>query len=145
MSLNYIKPDEEFFGCMKLTSGEELLGRIVVVEEHKGFYCAFIQDPAKVHSSEKVIDEKRAVAVGLKKWMIFSDEDFFIIPEERIITIAPMSHDAVLMYKFFCKQELKKNPDDLPDSSIELTQEMGLIGKVEEARKKLEQLFNGNS
>ena len=33
MSLNYIKPDEEFFGCMKLTSGEELLGRIVVVEE----------------------------------------------------------------------------------------------------------------
>ena len=50
MSLNYIKPDEEFFGCMKLTSGEELLGRIVVVEEHKGFYCAFIQDPAKVHS-----------------------------------------------------------------------------------------------
>ena len=94
---------------------------------------------------EKVIDEKRAVAVGLKKWMIFSDEDFFIIPEERIITIAPMSHDAVLMYKFFCKQELKKNPDDLPDSSIELTQEMGLIGKVEEARKKLEQLFNGNS
>ena len=48
MSLNYIKPDEEFFGCMKLTSGEELLGRIVVVEEHKGFYCAFIQDPAQV-------------------------------------------------------------------------------------------------
>ena len=64
MSLNYIKPDEEFFGCMKLTSGEELLGRIVVVEEHKGFYCAFIQDPAKVHSQDKIIDDKRAVASG---------------------------------------------------------------------------------
>lgn len=49
------------------------------------------------------------------------------------------------MYKFFCKQEFKKHPDDLPDSSIELTQEMGLIGEVEKMRKKLEQLFNGNS
>nr|BAR35420.1 hypothetical protein [uncultured Mediterranean phage uvMED] len=145
MSLNYIKPDEEFYGCIKLTSGEELLGRVVVVEEHKGFYCAFIQDPGKVHSTEKMIEDKRAVAVGLKRWMVFSDEDFFIIPEERIITIAPMSSDAVLMYKFFCKQEFKKHPDDLPDSSIELTQEMGLIGEVEKMRKKLEQLFNGNS
>ena len=50
-----------------------------------------------------------------------------------------------MMYKFFVKQELKKSPDDLPDSSVELTQEMGLIGTLEEARKKLEQLFNGNS
>ena len=145
MSLNYIKTAEEFFGCMKLKYGDELLWRIVVVEEHKGFYCAFIQDPAKVHSQDKIIDDKRAVAVGLKRWMVFSDEDFFIIPEERIITIAPMSQDAVMMYKFFVKQELKRSPDSIPDSSIELTQEMGLLGTLEEARKRLEQLFNGNS
>jgi hypothetical protein len=49
------------------------------------------------------------------------------------------------MYKFFVKQELKRSPDSIPDSSIELTQEMGLLGTLEEARKRLEQLFNGNS
>ena len=33
-SLNYIKTDEEFFGILKLVSGEEIIGRIIVTDEN---------------------------------------------------------------------------------------------------------------
>ena len=46
MSLNYVRPDEEFFGVLKLTNGEEVLARTIVVEESEGTHVAFVQDPA---------------------------------------------------------------------------------------------------
>ena len=142
MSLNYVRTDEEFFGVIKLTNGEEILARCIVVEEQSGSFVVFVQDPAKVHATEMIKDDKRAVAVGLKKWMVFSDEEFFIVPEDRVLTIAPMSTEAVAMYKIFCKTELDSDQDDLmADSGVPLNESMGLIGKVDEARKRLEDLF----
>ena len=61
-TLSYIRPDEEFFGAIKLINGEEIIGRVIVVEEN-GAHLAFIQDPAKVHANETVSDGRRAVAV----------------------------------------------------------------------------------
>ena len=107
-SLSYIRPDEEFFGAIKLMNGEEIIGKIVVSDEEGG-HMAFIQDPAKVHVNEQMIEGKRALAVGLKRWMVFSQEDFYIIPEDKILTIAPLSSEAIIMYKYFVRSELKNN------------------------------------
>lgn len=144
-TLSYIRPDEEFFGVIKLLNGEEIIGRIVVTEEEGG-HLAFIQDPAKVHANETVADGRRAVAVGLKKWMVFSAEDLYIIPEDRILTIAPLSTEAILMYKYFVKAEMgsKNGPPVKPAEEIEPDDAMGLIGKVDEHRQKLEDLFNSD-
>ena len=139
-SLNYIKTDEEFFGILKLVSGEEIIGRIIVTDEN-GTTLAFIQDPALVHSYDTAAQGKPAVAVGLKRWMVFSDED-------KILTVAPLSTEATIMYQFFVKQELgpakkKANPmaPDVVSEPSELNYKQGYIGTVEEARKKLEDLF----
>ena len=147
MSLNYVRPDEEFFGVLKLTNGEEVLARTIVVEESEGTHVAFVQDPAKVHATETMKDEKRAVAVGLKKWMVFSDEDFFIIPQDRIVTIAPMSHEAMLMYKYFVRTELGGGTDVKAASKAarDLNDSMGFLGKVDQHRKMLEDLFNSDN
>ena len=142
-SLSYIRPDEEFFGAIKLMNGEEIIGKIVVSDEEGG-HMAFIQDPAKVHANDSMSDGRRAVAVGLKKWMVFSAEDFYIIPEDRILTIAPLSTEAILMYKYFIKSEMQVRHPQGKSSSKEIDPNMGmgLIGKVDETRKKLEDLFN---
>lgn len=146
MSLNYVRPDEEFFGVLKLTNGEEVLARCIVVEESEGHFVVFAQNPAKVHATEVVKETKRAVAVGLKKWMVFSDEDFFIVPEERIVTVAPMSTEAVAMYKIFCASEFDDEEDNDPwnldEKGIPMNESMGLIGNTRSARKFLEDLFN---
>lgn len=146
-SLSYIRPDEEFFGVIKLLNGEEIIGRVVVTEEEGG-HLAFIQDPAKVHANETVSEGRRAVAVGLKKWMVFSAEDFYIIPEDRILTIAPLSTEAIMMYKYFVRSELaQRQPGSQPPAAEEREPDeynSGLIGKVESTRKKLEDLFNSD-
>tara|TARA_B100001250_G_scaffold334599_1_gene300568 strand:+ start:201 stop:644 length:444 start_codon:yes stop_codon:yes gene_type:complete len=142
-TLSYIRPDEEFFGVIKLLNGEEIIGRIVVTEEDGG-HLAFIQDPAKVHANETVSEGRRAVAVGLKKWMVFSAEDFYIIPEDRILTIAPLSTEAILMYKYFVKSEMGARHPGKPAEEIEPDDTMGLIGKVDDHRQKLEDLFNSD-
>ena len=144
LTLSYLRPDEEFFGAIKLTSGEEIIGRVIVCEEN-GAHLAFIQDPAKVHVNDQMIEGKRALAVGLKRWMVFSQEDFYIIPEDKIMTIAPLSSEAIIMYKYFVRSELKNTPNPMNQAKpVKMNQEMGFIGNIDAARKKLEELFDNN-
>ena len=37
--------------------------------------------------------------------MMFSDEDFYMISEEDICTVAPMSMESILMYKLWVRKE----------------------------------------
>lgn len=142
MAINYIRHDEEFYGSAKLQSGDEILGRMCVTEDG-GVDLLFVTQPAKVHLTEVVQNEKKAQAVGLKKWQVFSDADFFIIQEDKILTIAPLSDEATMMYKMFVKSEYENV--DLEDLEItrevEVNESMGLVGRVEETRRKLEDLF----
>ena len=149
MAISYIKHDEEFFGIAKLTNGEELLAKMLVFEDSEtqdgsGDDLLFVSDPAKVHATDMVKDGQRASLVGLKKWMVFSDEEFFIIPEGHILSIAPMSAETVTMYKLFVRAEFKGenvDPSQMKHKEIQVNQNMGLVGKVEEARRNLENLF----
>lgn len=152
MAISYIRHDEEFFGIVKLTNGEELLAKMLVFEdmqETEGTITSttdllFVSEPAKVHATDMVKDGQRASLIGLKKWMVFSDEEFFIIPEDHILSIAPMSSDTITMYKLFVKAEFKGesvDPASIKHKEIPVNQNMGLVGKVEEARRNLENLF----
>ena len=142
MAINYIRHDEEFYGTAKLQNGDEIVGKMCVSED-EGQDLLFITQPAKVHLSEVVQNEKRAQAVGLKKWQVFSDADFFIIQEDKILSIAPLSEEATMMYKMFVQSEY----EDVDLDELELTREvevnetMGLIGRVEETRMRLEDLY----
>jgi hypothetical protein len=142
MSLGYIRHDEEFYGTAKLTDGTEVLAKMLVVQDTDGTDIVFVSDPAKVHAAETVQDNKRATVIGLKKWMVFSEEDFYIIPETQIISIAPQSIEAKMMYKMFVRQEFDREDIDESEREVEVTASMGLIGKVDQARKSLEDLFN---
>ena len=142
MSLGYIRHDEEFYGTAKLTDGTEVLAKMLVVQDTDGTDIVFVSNPAKVHTTEAVQDNKRATVIGLKKWMVFSEEDFYIIPENQIISIAPQSIEAKMMYKMFVRQEFDLEDIDESEREVEITESMGLIGKVDQARKSLEDLFN---
>lgn len=142
MSIGYIKHDEEFYGTAKLLNGDEIVGKLCVSEDEGGDYV-FITQPAKVHITEVIQNEKRAQAVGLKKWQVFSDADFFIVPENQVLTIAPLSEEAIMMYQVFVQSEYEDvDLEELEeDREVEVNASMGLIGRVEETRRKLEDLF----
>ena len=78
MSINYIKHEQEFFGVIKLTSGETILGTMIATP---GQTTIFVSDPAtpNTHTVEK--DGQLGMAVGLVKWMMWSNEEFYLIQE----------------------------------------------------------------
>lgn len=144
MSLNYVKHEEEFLGVAKLTNGDEVIGKFTVVKDTDGTDVVFIVDPAKVHhGSIQTGDNKRTEMVGLKRWMYFSDEEFYIVPDNQIISLAPQSTEATMMYKMFVRQEFKHQ--SLEDIKLENetapSPNQGFLGTVEDNRKKFEDLF----
>jgi len=140
--INYAKHDEEFYGIFKLVNGEEVLGKAVLTEDN-GETLVFIQDPVCTQIITKELDDGRTVrGMGFANWMQFSDEDFFILREKDILTVTSMSKEVTFMYQAFVigEDDQKKN-----ESKVDLEPEMGYLGKIGEARKKLEKLFKGPS
>ena len=78
------------------------------------------------------------MAVGLMKWMMFADEEFYMVNEDDVTTVAPMAMESVLMYKMWVRKERGGNKQEV---EIEINKNMGLVGKVSDARAKLEDFW----
>ena len=141
MSINYIKHDQEFFGVLKMTNGDTIIGSMIATEEEAlpGRTTIYVSEPAapNTHTIEK--DGQLGMAVGFVKWMMWSDEDFYLIQEENILTVAPMSMESILMYKMWLRKECGHKGNN--DNAVPVNENMGLVGKVSEARSKLEDLW----
>ena len=140
--INYARHDEEFYGVFKLVSGDEVLGKAVLTEDN-GQTLVFIQDPVCTQIITKETDDGRTVrGIGFAKWMQFSSEDFFILTEKDIITVTSMSKEVTIMYEAYIMSE---DEDRRDEKKIELQEEMGYLGKIDQARKNLENIFRGPS
>ena len=85
--ISYAKHEEEFYGVLKLVSGEEVLGKAVLTNEGNETLC-FIQNPIAVQMVEKELDGDRlARGIGFSKWMQLSDENFYVIREKDLSLI----------------------------------------------------------
>ena len=143
--INYIRHDEQFYGVCKLSVGDEVLGEIIVTEDPETKTdLIFIQHPAKT----KVIDldhpiqensKEQKVAMGFIRWMNFSDEDFYVISEKDIMTIAPMSPSSIMMYKRWVRKEIQGLPEK--EREVPMNSSMGLLDTVDNARQLLERIY----
>jgi len=140
--INYIRHDEEFYFIAKLVSGEQVIGKGFAMEE-EGETFIYVSDPLELNVVVKNLDKDKSIkGVGLNKWMHFSEEDFYIIREKDIITIAALSQELIIMYDLFWKKE--NEGDTLDEKKVDLDHEMGLIGKVDDVRSKLEKIFKAS-
>tara|TARA_B100001094_G_scaffold14874_1_gene12902 strand:+ start:1332 stop:1778 length:447 start_codon:yes stop_codon:yes gene_type:complete len=139
MTVNYIRHEQEFYGVMKLKSGETVLGTMIATEEDSspGKTVFYIQDAATPHNHSVEKDGTMGVAVGLLKWMLFANEDFYVVSEDDVTTVAPMSMESVLMYKMW----VRKEKGGSKDVQVQINKNMGLLGKVSEARANLEDFW----
>ena len=145
--INYAKHDEDFYGVIKLTNGEEILARAVLTEDN-GESLIFITSPVLIQNVMKELPDGKVIkAMGFARWMQMSDEEFFILREKDVITIASMSKEVIFMYESFIGDDDfdpdKFESDELKDSNlhIEPDTKMGYLGKVEEARKLFEKIY----
>ncbi len=140
MTIQYIRHEQEFYGVIKLKSGDTLLGTMIatIEDDNPDKTVFYIQEPAtpNMHQVEK--DGNIGMAVGLLKWMMFSDEDFYMVNEDDVVTVAPMSMDSILMYKMWVRKECKTSKTDV---EVKMNPNMGLVGKVSDFRSKLEDFW----
>jgi len=146
--INYAKHDEEFYGIFKLTSGEEILGKAILTED-EGESLVFISSPVSVQQIVKETDSGKVIkGFGFSKWMQMSDEEFFILREKDILTVASMSKEIIFMYETYNIDEEENfqggsSANKLRKSKFhtEANLSPGYLGKIEEARKIFERIF----
>jgi len=137
--INYAKHDEEFYGIFKLVNGEEVCGRAVITED-QGESIIFLTNPVTIEIfTKETEDGKVARGMGFAHWMQLSDEDFFIVREKDVISLASMSKEYIFMYEAYVNGEQVVKPTDR--KKVAPQKEMGYLGSIDDARKIFEKIY----
>ena len=129
---------EEFYAIIKLVSGEEILS-LVFIDENDGDPVLVLQNPVTMKS----YNNQHGMYIKVKPWIELSDDDFFIVKLDRIITMTETKDKRLLdIYNNYIE-----NDDSIdvynPSGQVKLSSKMGYISSVEDARKSLERIFKG--
>ena len=138
--INYAKHDEEFHGIFKLVSGEEILAKAVMTED-RGESLIFMSDPVSVLPITKDVGEQKILrGMGFSKWIPMSDEEFFILREKDIMTMATMSKPVKLMYDAYIIGE-DAHGKQMKERQVPPSIAEGYLGNTKDIRDLLEKLY----
>ena len=129
---------EEFYCILKLVSGEEILS-LISVDDNDGDPIVVLQNPIIL----EIFDGKGKSYVKVRPWMELPNDDFFMVKLDKIITMTETTDKKLIdIYTKYL------NSDDNIDvykasGEVKVSNEMGYVSSVEDARKKLEELYKG--
>lgn len=128
---------EEFHGVIKLITGEEIFG-LVSIDENDGDPVIMLQSPVIM----KVFNNPTGQYVKIKPWLEIPEEDIFLLKYDKIITMTEVKNEQMIQ---FYDRYLNDNDFDFEiDGRVNLSDHMGLLSTVEDARKKLEDIYKLN-
>ena len=129
---------EEFYAIIKLVSGEEILS-LVLIDDNDGDPVLVLQNPVTM----KTYNNQHGIYLKVKPWMEMSDDDFFIVKLDRIITMTETQDKRILdIYNNYIEDDDSINVYN-PSCQVKPSSKMGYLSSVEDARKKLERIFKG--
>jgi hypothetical protein len=125
---------EDFYAAIKLVTGEEIFA-LVCVDENDGDPIIILQNPVIM----KVITNHIGQYVKVKPWMEIPSDDFFIIKYDKIVTMTEIKEGQMIgFYERYLNDE---DVDIELDGKVKISNKMGYISSVEDARKSLEDIF----
>ena len=129
---------DEFYAIIKLVSGEEILS-LVFVDENDGDPVLVLQNPVTMKS----YNNQHGIYLKVKPWMELSDNDFFIVKLDRIITMTETTDKRLLdIYNNYIEDDDSIDVYN-PSGQVKPSSKMGYLSSVEDARKSLERIFKG--
>ena len=128
--------NEEFYCILKLVSGEELLS-LVMIDENNNDPILILQNPVTIKTSQS----ETGVILKIKSWMELSDDDFYMIRLDIIITMTETKDDRLI--EIYNQYILDNDSMSSYSSSgqVKPSSNMGYISTVDDARKSLEEVF----
>ena len=133
---------EEFYSIIKLISGEEIFA-LISIDHDQEDPIVILQNPLVM----KMISSSKGSYIKVNRWIELSSDDIIMMRLDRIITMSE-SRDAKLIaiYDNFIADEQDETMIDVyqPNGEVQITNTMGYISSVEDARKKFEEIFKIN-
>ena len=128
---------DEFYGVIKLITGEEIFA-LVSIDNNDEDPIIMLQSPVIM----KMMDSGVGQYVKIKPWLEIPEEDIFLIKYDKIITMTEIKNQQ--MIQFYDRYLSDDDFDFEIDGRVNLSNHMGLLSTVEDARKKLEDIYKLN-
>ena len=129
--------EDEFYGVIKLTTGEEIFA-MISIDENDGDPVIMLQSPVVM----KVYQNPTGQYVKIKPWLEIPEEDIFLLKYDKIITMTEVKNEQ--MIQFYDRYLSDDDFDFEIDGRVNLSDHMGLLSTVDDARKKLEAIYKLN-
>ena len=125
---------DEFYSSIKLITGEEIFA-LISIDENDGDPIIILQNPVIM----KIGTNHIGSYVKIKPWMEIPEDDFFLIKLDKVITMTEVRNETTIeLYERY----ISNNDTDIEiDGKIKISDKMGFITTVEEARETLENIF----
>ena len=128
---------DEFYSVIKLTTGEEIFA-LVSIDENDGDPLLVMQNPVTM----KMTRSSRGMSLRVKPWMEIPDDDFFIVRLDKIITMTEVKDESMIeFYNSYLEEDSTEDLSNPSSHKTKLTNKMGYVSTVEEAREMLENLY----
>ena len=128
---------EEFYSVIKLTTGEEIFA-LVSLDDNDGDPLLILQNPVTMRMTRS----SRGMILKVKPWMEIPDDDFFIIKLDKIITMTEVKDESMIeFYNSYLEEDSTDDLSNPTSNQTKLTNRMGYVSTVEEAREMLENLY----
>lgn len=131
---------DEFYSIIKMVSGEEVLS-LISIDENDGDPIIVLQNPVII----KMLESKNGSFIKVKPWIELSDEDFFFVKPEKIITMTETKDkkliDVYTQYISEYDDEEENNNVMNQYGRVKPNKHMGYITSVKKAREDLENIF----
>ena len=128
--------NEEFYCSLKLISGEEIFS-LISIDDNDGDPIIILQNPVTM----KILDSNIGTAIKISPWMKIPKDDFYIIKFDKVITMTEVKEIAVInIYRKYLNDSINIETEDIY-GKVTISNSMGYISSVEDARKKLEMVF----
>ena len=130
----------DFHATIKLITGEEIFA-LVSVDNSETEPVIIMQNPVIM----KVLSTGKGSMMKIRPWLEVPGDDVYILKYDKIITMSEVKdHMIISMYKTYCDEgdfDFGEFINEEDSRNHEVTKKMGYISNVEDARKKLEDLF----
>ncbi len=126
---------DEFYTVIKLITGEEIFA-LVSVDENDGDPIILMQNPVIMQIKTNHIGQY----VKIRPWLMIPTDDFYAIRQDKIVTMTEIKDPQ--MIEFYDRYLNDKDVDIEIDGKVKVTDKMGFLTTVDDARKYLEGLYN---